>query len=300
VVHVEDLRARRAALREEADEEVRRLGGFGLESGLFIAHGAAHETIRMRDAVWGDLHVSVGEKINEAARGTARNGLVKARLDARLEELRARDGRPELALPFQVYVDSFTNLQLPADLAALFENAIASRDLQRAAYASKIFAQHLFLDFERAVAAGGARPRVITSASDIYNVGQAISGDALDAYVKERRMDTVVTVHDLRVDGLHPSIRAAFAFFRPACRFVVACDPAKGGAIREIFRYEGQVLFKGFEGRRPTAVYEIVDPRTPFAAGLFHHHAAAWAALAAAEPSRAIAALPPAEEAPHA
>ncbi|MBI5528375.1 MAG: hypothetical protein HY897_18750 [Deltaproteobacteria bacterium] len=290
---VEELRARRAAARDAFDEEVRRIGGFGLEAGLFIAFGAAHESIRLKDGVFGELHVAVGEKINEAARGTARSGLVKARVDARLEEARALAGTARLELPFEVYVDTYTSLSLPPDLGRLFEGAVETKDLRAAAEAAKAFAQHVFLDLERMVAGGrqGA-PLMLSPAEDIYNVGQAISAEALDAYIRERRVDTAHALLDLRTVDFDPRITGRFAFFSEMHRFVVSADLKKGGSPAEVFRRAGRVSFRGFEGSRGTVVYEILDPRSPFCELLVRHHAARAAAAAATAPSRALAGLP--------
>jgi hypothetical protein len=290
---VEELRARRAAVRDAFDEEVRRIGGFGLDAGLFIAFGAAHETIRLKDGVFGELHVAVGEKLNEAARGTARSGLVKARVEARLEEARARAGAPRLELPFKVYVDTYTSLSLPPDLGRLFEGAVEAKDLRAAAEAAKEFAQHVFLDLERMITGGREGPPLMLSpAEDIYNVGQAISAEALDAFIRERRVDTAHALLDLRTDELNPEITRQFAFFADSHRFVVSADLKKGGSPGEVFRRAGRVGFRGFEGGRGTVVYEILDPRSPFCELLVQHHAARAAAAVAADPTLALAGLP--------
>ena len=76
--------------------------------------------------------MAISEKINEAARGTARSGQIKARLDAELEAARTARGAPELAWPFTVYVESAYGLVLPADLSSRLERPLRDTDLAEA------------------------------------------------------------------------------------------------------------------------------------------------------------------------
>ena len=54
--------------------------------------------------MWGFHRVSVSERINEAARGTARNMTVKRWLDEKLAAARVDRANPMLELPFRVYI----------------------------------------------------------------------------------------------------------------------------------------------------------------------------------------------------
>ena len=98
------------------------------EAGLFIAYGAAAETITVDDPAWSDsgitqfsegakshrVKVSIAEKINESARGTARNIAVLARMQSLLADRQQfADAVARLELPWRVYVDKSLQLKLP-------------------------------------------------------------------------------------------------------------------------------------------------------------------------------------------
>jgi hypothetical protein len=87
------LRALEAEVRKLEDEretELSLASGEKLEAGIFVSFGAAPEVATFDDPVFGQIKVSIGEKINESARGTARNGGVRARADAIVASSRER------------------------------------------------------------------------------------------------------------------------------------------------------------------------------------------------------------------
>src|SRR5207237_346680 len=92
-------------IRTALGSYARRLDKEGsLEAGIFVSYGAAPEVATFEDHIFGQIKVSIAEKINESARGTARNGGVRARVDASLAQERARLGRPGLVCPLHVSV----------------------------------------------------------------------------------------------------------------------------------------------------------------------------------------------------
>jgi hypothetical protein len=227
---------------EDALEEERQRQGAGLEAGLFISFGAAAEVLRMTHDVWGEQRVAVSERLNEAARGTARNVLVRTRLDEALEQARTSRREPGLELAFGVHI---------------------------------------------------AETRE-AGAHDIYNLGEAMSAGALDAFIRQSRNTHQFFRLQVRPADLCPEIQARFLFLAPTLSLVLGAplkvQPVLGTEV-EVFRYVGQVLFRGFEVTRPTAVFEILRPDSPFMRLLAKHHLEAWLENLSLRPERRLEGL---------
>jgi len=219
----------------DALEEERTLRlGMGLEAGLFISYGTASEVIEIDDDVWGGHRVAVSERINEAARGTARNLAVKRRLDEMLANARVDRANPMLEFPFRVYV---TPTQTPGHSAA---------------------------------------PDGTESHNDIHNLGEAVSEPALNAYLKQTRTERFFFRVQVRPEELNPEFCELFFFIDDMLTLVISKPLVSGGKDAEVFRYAGQVLFRGFEVTRPTRVYEILRGDSQFGRLLFKHHLQDW------------------------
>ncbi len=224
----------------DAMEEERTLRmGMGLEAGLFISYGAASEQIEIDDDIWGLHRVSISERINEAARGTARNLTVKRWLDQELAAARMERADPMLEPPFRVYI---APTQTPG----------MDRD---------------------------------ESHNDIHNLGEAISEPGLDAYIKKTRADRFFFRIQVRPAELHPEIQERFFFVEDMLTLLVSRPLDESGRPEEVFRYAGQVLFRGFEVTRPTRVYEILRADGPFVQLLMKHHLQDWLAEAEQNPA---------------
>src|SRR5207245_2280161 len=78
--------------------------GEPLVAGIFVSYGAAPDIARIDDPIFGLVKVAIAEKINESARGTARNAGVRERVEARRQAASRKAGRP-LEMPFGVVVD---------------------------------------------------------------------------------------------------------------------------------------------------------------------------------------------------
>src|SRR5207302_3369414 len=100
--------------------------GEKLEAGIFISFGAAPEVATFEDHIFGQIKVSIAEKINESARGTARNGGVRARVDAHLAAERARVGKPGLICPLHVAVSQPLSRPVPADVELAVRRSVAT------------------------------------------------------------------------------------------------------------------------------------------------------------------------------
>src|SRR5205085_3341485 len=114
---IQTLRGEQQKLDDERETELSLATGEKLEAGIFISYGAAPEVATFEDHIFGQIKVSIAEKINESARGTARNGGVRARVDAILESERKRLGRPALACPRHVLVSQQLSMPGPPEVA---------------------------------------------------------------------------------------------------------------------------------------------------------------------------------------
>lgn len=209
-------------LCESAAQEEDLLAGAGLDAGLYIAYGGASQVIRIEDDVWGLQRVAISERLNEAARGTARNEAVRAELQRRIEEHRRTPGRESAEIPFRVWV-------LPSG-------------------------------------AGG---------NDLYNLGEALSADALRAYLEQTRLSHRFAARQVPADDLHPEIRARFYLPGEPLRLVFGAPRGHDEEMR-VFRLAGEITFRGFEGWRPTRVYEMLRPESAFSRMLQRHHLQPW------------------------
>ena len=275
---------------EEAEREERQRQGAGLEAGLFIAYGAAAEVIQLDDDVWGLQRVAVSERINEAARGTARNRVVGQRLEERLAAARRVLNRPELELPFRVYIGSTGTFQVEPQLSRMWQQATRDNDeplIER-------FLEELGRSVRRRFVQSQRDTAVETlQGSDIYNLGEAISAGALDDYLRQTRNSRFFFRVQVRPEELHQSIRQRFLFTETVLGLIVGSELKDDSGEVEIFRLVGLVLFRGFEKARPTPVFEILRPDSPFVRLLRRHHLEAWMAEAHRDPERKIEGLSP-------
>ena len=241
--NIQALEEESRSLLDALEEERTLRLGMGLEAGLFISFGTASEVIEIDDDVWGAHRVAVSERINEAARGTARSLAVKRRLDEMLATARVDRANPMLEFPFQVYV---TPTQTPG-------HSSAEDDAQ--------------------------------SHNDIHNLGEAISEPALDAYLKRTRTEKFFFRVQARPEELHPEFAELFFFIDEMLTLVISKPLAATGPEAELFRYAGQVLFRGFEVTRPTRVYEILRTDSPFTKLLIKYHLQDWLTEAEQNPA---------------
>ncbi len=260
------------------EEEARNSVGYGLEAGLFIAYGAAAELATMNDATFGQVKVAIAEKINEAARGTARNGSLKAKLDALLERAR-QSGRKGVTYPFHVYIDSAYNLLLPAEVHAQVERAVRERDPERAREAARALAEAALRDLARAMGKGdGQPPELLSPLSDLYNTGESLSGEALEAYLTATKPSRFYFRRQVSVRELDPVFLERFCFPTDELQLVISVPHQGEAENAAVFRYAGQVQFRGFEAKTPTAVYELLRPDTEFSRLLLQKHLKLWVA----------------------
>lgn len=250
-----------------------------LEAGLYISYGTKAETmfIDAMDGLSAPVKVSIGEKINESARGTYRNPMVRTKLEILLESERRRRSNPNLKYPFDIYIDRIYSLRVPHELEAPFEKLVTSRNPSSAGALSKIMSNEFYTDLKKIISGEPfSSLRLVTSTTDIYNKGHALSKEALDAYIKENRGVKFFFRKTVRVDSLDKSIREAFFFPFREIDFWLGTEMVKGAEVVEVFARIGEVIFKGFEGGNPTVIYEILNPEGDFCKALIEKHLKVW------------------------
>lgn len=267
----------------------RGIPGERTEAGLFIAYGAAAETITINDPVWSDagiteysdsskshrVKVAIAEKINESARGTARNGSVIARMQAVLADRQAFSGPgTKLELPWRVYVDKALQVKLPARVMELVEQAIDARRPELNEMAVGVVTDSIAGVLAK-ITDEGNDGTVFSQAADLYNVGRAVSKEALDAFLRATAALRVTARQQVAVLELHPDFRR-FVFPESELRLVASWDTGKVPRKPIVFRFAGDLTFRGFEGVHTTEIWEIVDNTSPVFEMLERHYLPKW------------------------
>lgn len=250
-----------------------------MEAGLFISYGTKAEVLTLdgtsRPA--GGQQVSIGEKINEAARGTNRNSAVRTKLEILIEKERVGRKNEKLAYPFDVYIDKTYTVRIPPEFDSTIAALIARKKTADVKAITTWLAKEFFTDL--ASLAGGAplsTLRILESSSDIYNKGQALSAEALTAYMRESKGAKFFFKKEVSVVELDKSIRDVFFFQEEKLEFWFDFALKSEGGGVEGFVKIGEVVFKGFESAKPTAVYEILNPEAEFFKALQACHVAKW------------------------
>jgi hypothetical protein len=268
-VRLRALHAEMARLEDEREGEIALAKGEELEAGIFISYGAAPEVATFEDHIFGHIKVSIGEKINESARGTARNAGVRARTEAILAAERARLGLPGLTCPLHVSVSQQLSIPVPADASAAIRRALSQGDLDAASTVLTGVAEDFLerLNWQE----------MHDDRGDIYNGGAAVSADALEAYVTACAQDSKFLRREVQVRELAPPIREKFVFPSGTLRLVMAVSPASH-ALQRLFVLVGRAQFRGFEKQGGLGVYEMVSPDNPLFGLLAQHHLPRWVA----------------------
>lgn len=246
-------------------QELSRARGERLEAGIFISFGAVAEVARFEDPVFGPLKVAIAEKINESARGTSRNAAVRELIQARLARASKKAGR-ELELPFAVHIDRPPSMEMEAEHA---EHLVELVHRGEEDAARRLIHRYNQSFLQQLLQPDPSRP------GKLFNAGAAISQDALEAYLDERKDSLEVIRPQVEVRSLHPSLRERFFFPRPTLSLVACLHPANR-ALGELFVYQGMAAFKGFEGVGGIGIYEIMDPSEPFFQLLARYHLPQW------------------------
>ena len=264
-----DLHMQMSRLEEERASEIALASGEKLEAGIFVSYGAPPEVATFEDHIFGQIKVSIAEKINESARGTARNGGVRARIEAVLAAERAKRGRPDLVCPLHVSVSQPLSMAVPEVVAMAVRSSVAGGDLEGA--------EAILGGVVREFVAGLAHQGVDDDRGDIYNGGAAVSEDALNAYVEARGEELAFLRREVQVEHLVPALREKLVFPTSALRLMMTVSPADR-SLRDLFVFVGRALFRGFEKQGGLGVYEMIARENPFFTLLAQHHVEPWLA----------------------
>ncbi len=250
-----------------------------MEAGLFISYGMKAETMVLRGGKGGGwpIMVAIGEKINEAARGTDRDRRVRARLEVMLEKERLGTGRADLGYPFDVYIDSTYSIRIPPELEETIEGLMERRrDVDIRAAATRL-AREYYNDLVRLSRGKAVEDlALLESTTAIYNRGQALSREALRAYMEETRGTKFFFSKTVSADELDERILEQFYFPSEVMELWFSYELRGRTEVVEAFRRCGEVVFKGFESSGPTVVYEILDTEGDFFKALEAHHLKRW------------------------
>jgi len=271
---------------EEAEREDNQRRGAGLEAGLFISFGTAAEVISMEDDIWGVQRVAISERINEAARGTARNLIVKQMLDEALEQARQEHGRNEVELPFRVYIASTGTFRVEPVLGRMWQKALNDRDQKLVQQFISETIKSVKSKFTQIESSHDTHMAI--NSNDIYNLGEAISAGALNAYLFKTKLSHQFFRVQIRPEELAPEIQNKFLFLEQMLSLVVGFRTSDPESEVELFRYVGQVLFRGFEGTQPTPVFVILRTDSRFVRLLSRHHLRQWVDEAQQNPESKI------------
>jgi hypothetical protein len=250
-----------------------------LEAGLYISYGAKAETVLVesRADFSGPASVSIGEKINEAARGTFRNPLVRAKLEMTLEAERARRGDKQIRYPFDIYIDRVISVKLPPELDSAFEKLLSSRKDSSAKAMSQVMANEFYGDLNRIISGEPfSSLRVISSTKDIYNKGEALNLGALEAYMRENRGSKWFFHKKVETSELNRELKEQFFFPSETLEFWFSHETVRGADKIELFYRSGEVIFKGFEASTPMIIFELINTEGEFFKSIVKHHFHKW------------------------
>ena len=200
--------------------------------------GAAPEVAMFEDHIFGQIKVSIAEKINESARGTARNAGVRARTESLLAAERRRLKRPGLVCPLHVSVAQPLSMPVAADVSLAVRRCLAVGDLEAAETVLTVVVR----EFVGRLASQDASD----DRGDIYNGGAAISEDALKGFIEARGGDFEFLRREVQAADLAPALQEKFVFPNPSLRLVMAVS-SEGQSLQHLFVFVGRALFRGLE-----------------------------------------------------
>jgi len=250
-----------------------------LEAGLYISYGSKAETVLVesRADFSGPASVSIGEKINEASRGTFRNPMVRAKLEMSLEAERAKRGDKQIRYPFDIYIDRVISVKLPPELDSAFEKLLSSRREASAKAMSQVMANEFYGDLNRIISGEPfSSLRVISSTKDIYNKGEALNLEALQAYMRENKGSKWFFHKKIETKDLSREIQETFFFPSDTLEFWCSHETVRGADKIELFHRSGEIIFKGFEASTPMIVFELINPEGELFKAIVKQHFHRW------------------------
>ncbi len=258
-------------------EELEDIKSKEMMAGLYISYGTKAEQVSMRDNFWGVIDVAIGEKINEAARGVGRNSVVKAYLDLILERKRNELKKPSLVLPFSVYIGRTYNITIEPTIAQKIEESLVNKLSDVSFDVAQSIATGIERDIKIAISSNSFKGlQYLKPSKEIYNIGHAISEDALRAFIEETKSSTLHFRKKVAIPELHPEIKDKFLFLEDYLDLVISVKRGFQGEDVFVFRRVGRLAFKGFELGGAVTVYEILKKDTDFFKLVYEHHISRW------------------------
>jgi hypothetical protein len=286
IVQIRRLKEMLAAILKKKRELIQsyyeRLGeivDFGMNTGLYISYGEVMELIDLRDNVWGDVKVSIADKINEAARGAARSKNIKKRVDRFVERCSFEMNNQNLIYPFNVIIGTNYSIIQPIDEEPTFYGEETDYILD---FADRVFSEEgdekkagsKFSDWEKEKEQ--INRTVVSSSVDIYNLGEALSGDALRAFVRESRGKLYFFEKRVLIGELNEKFWKFFAFDGTEIQFIFGIEDKKNRINVEMFRYTGSIDYVGTSKKELTDVYELLRTDSLFYHFIMDNHFDAW------------------------
>ncbi|MCW5830797.1 MAG: hypothetical protein KIT79_15950 [Deltaproteobacteria bacterium] len=264
------------------EERIAGTVGYGVEAGAYVAFGAAAEVVDLSQVALGLMapavneasgytSVTIAERLNEAARGTARSGILRAERELRVQRAREERKSPRASMPFQVSVGRSYQLDVPVSSGDAISEAITSGDKAAATAAIQEFARLLHGKVQEQVKSRGGLPDSLNRSAEFYNAGCAMSAASLEAYraaAGESLKFQEITVPQSRLPAEFLS-KWVFEFDVERFQVVTRTD---SGALMYVLRYAGEASFKGFEKEGGIGVWEIILADSPFARDLVAWH----------------------------
>jgi hypothetical protein len=274
--------AARKLKQATSDHEDKRttIEGSGLEAGAYVAYGNTAELITFKDETFGNLRVAIGEKINESARGTSRDAGVRDNLTYLVDRARFTTKNTQMEYPFRVYIDNSIHVNLDPDLENGIRKALDEKNADEVKKLVALLSQRMMSDLINNVKRETPDYRSISRGNGIYNLGLAMSGDAIDAYLKLLEGKQQVIRKDLLHAELHEEIKRRFFFPRQSYPMIIVM-PDEPGSLPELYVEIGSMVFKGFEKMEPQRIYERLLDKTLFYKMLQKHHLAQWTGVPA-------------------
>ena len=251
-----------------------------MDAGLFITYGVKAETmlLEVKDASTdAPVKVAIGEKINEASRGTSRSQPVMNKLAMLLDREKAQRNNPDLLNPFEVHIDKIYSIRITRKLEDMLESDLGDRDRSEKSELIDKLIEEYINDLEKLRQdMPPSSLKALDISTQIYNKGHALSKEALNAYIKETTGRKFFFKKELRTSEFDIAIQEKFFFPNNQLELWFGVEIKKGKEKVFIFSRTGELVFKGFESSPPTEIYEILDSDGTFYKALLDIHFKEW------------------------
>jgi hypothetical protein len=263
-----DIQMKQREITQNYYERVGEISDLGVNTGLYISYGGVSEVIMLYDDLWGDIKVNIADKINEASRGSQRNKNIKKRVERFIEKRRMEAHNPNLVYPFDVIVGNTLSIILPLDEEGdRFMRPVTDTLGYDRVDLLKDGIGVVEPDSSIVMSVGGGEPLdegFVSESTDIYNLGEALSEDALREYIRGSRERFYFFDRRIQCRELNPEFNTIFAYDGTEVYLIFGVEQQGEGRHVEMFRYAGILDYAGTVKREVTEVYEIIRPDSLF------------------------------------